>query len=59
MSPSLRLAPVISAPFSSQPSAVPDRSNSVTMPGRLAVSPPASVTLALLQASARLAPRAA
>ena len=33
--------------------AVPDKSNSVTIPGNVAVSPPAKVTLALLQASAR------
>ena len=45
--------PVIAPPFGNQPSAVPDKSNSVTIPGNVAVSPPARVTLALLQASAR------
>ncbi len=55
-SPSCKLEPVISFPFGSHPKAVPDRSSSLTIPGRLAVSPPARVTFALLHASANERP---
>ena len=49
----------MASPFFKYPRAVPDKSNSVTMPGSEAVSPPARVTRARRQASANEAPRAA
>ena len=45
--------------LSRNPSAVPERSSSVTIPGSEAVSPPASVTFANSHALASEAPTAA
>ena len=55
-SPTSKFSPVISSPLGNQPKAVPDKSSSVTIPGSVAVSPPANVIFALLQASASDAP---
>ena len=58
-SPACIFSPVIASSFGNQPRAVPERSSSLTIPGRDAVSPPASVTRARAAASERDAPRAA
>ena len=56
MSPHSRRSPVIASPLGNHPKAVPDISSSLTIPGRVAVSPPASVTLDLEQPSERDSP---